>query len=689
MKIRKVMFLALFFSFLMALTSCQGMIEGMFGDSDDDGDNGRSGSTKSLTITVSNYTQVISGTPSASSRSARTIAGSTTSISDELEFYVYGSATDGSSLAPTRVYVTTPTGGNGYSGVVTLNISSANWYLTLAAIKGGDSASSVADVEANAVLAGRANVDLRTGSEVTFTLSVDGLKKEGAVTLTLKPLGNWWKDIQGAEAYTIKAGIYDRVEDSDVTSDGKGSGTKTIQEIESDKFSDGYSYALTTMAPGTYLFKVAFENSTNGRTFYWSDIIKIYPGQSLVQNVDIPNIIGTTPKAPTAFFAQYKGSEKGMATYADMSQYLNRYVADFNWTDESNNEKYFEIDIAELADKFEESNLSSMSDTSWFTSGVTTYNAASYWTTTAGNVIRFQSDSTNPSSLLSGSQHAEFLLELGKRYYARIRAVNDAGESAYTYLDLTHAAADGYLPFASSVNLFRIKYDLNGGTFYSGGSASTSGVNYIREYYTRDAENGISIVDISNAQYDATAANKCGNGNPTVVNKKKDGIATGWLWLNSDKSKPWDKEESYKGFANLNLKAVGSTSQVVVINGDDYKILTNWISISTTKVNESSATAVELEESSNTTQATAETVVGDTKVSFKLPADSKWKYNYVKISIDNTDRTNIAVTTSNPITLGEAVEVSAILDSGVYTISIVGTYGTVTNSYSINLTVKN
>jgi len=686
MKIRKVMFLALFFSFLMALTSCQGMIEGMFGDSDDDGDNGRSGSTKSLTITVSNYTQVISGTPSASSRSARTIAGSTTAISGELEFYVYGSATDGSSLAPTRVYVTTPTGGNGYSGVVTLNISSANWYLTLAAIKGGDSASSVADVEANAVLAGRANVDLRTGSEVTFTLSVDGLKKEGAVTLTLKPLDNWWKDLQGAADYTIKAGIYDRVKDSDVTSDGKGSGEATIQEIDSAKFSDGVPYTLEKMAPGTYLFKVEFANAE--KTFCWSDIIKIYPGQSLVQNVDIPNIIGTVPKAPTAFFAQYKGSEKGMATYADMSQYLNRYVADFNWTDESNNEKYFEIDIAELADDFDESNLSSMSDTSWFTSGVTTYDAARYWTTTAGNVIRFQSDSANPSSLLSGSQHAEFLLELGKRYFARIRAVNDAGESDYTYLDLTHEAATDYLPFASSVNLFRLKYDLNGGTFYSEGSASTSGVKYIREYYTQDAENGISIVDISNAQYDATTANKCGNGNPTVVNKKKDGIATGWL--NSDTSEPWDKAEPYKGFANLNLKAVGSTSQVVVINEDDYKILTDWISVETTKVNESSATAVALTESANPTQATAETVVGDTKVSFKLPADSKWKYNSVEISIKKTDGTNIADTTSNSIKLGEAVELSKRLDAGVYTISIVGTtYGNIANSYSITLRVNN
>ncbi|MCR4790077.1 MAG: hypothetical protein K5839_03245, partial [Treponemataceae bacterium] len=334
---------------------------------------------------------------------------------------------------------------------------------------------------------------------------------------------------------------------------------------------------------------------------------------------------------------------------------------------------------------FDESNLSSVSDNSWFTSGVTTYDARSYWTTTAGNVIRFQSDSTNPSSLLSGSQHAEFLLELGKRYYARIRAVNDAGESDYTYLDLTHAAADGYLPFASSVNLFRIKYDLNGGTYYEGGSASTSGVKYIREYYTRDSSTGISIIDISNAQYDATTTNKCGNGNPTVVNKKKDGIATGWL--NSDKSESWNKEESYKGFANLNLKAVGSTSQVVVINQDDYKILTDWISVETTKG--STAEAVTLTESSNKTHAEATTVVGDTTVSFTLPATSEWKYNSVEISIRKTDGTINEDQTFDSIKLGNAVELSKILSAGVYTISIVGTYGTVTNSYSINLMVNN
>ena len=65
-------------------------------------------------------------------------------------------------------------------------------------------------------------------------------------------------------------------------------------------------------------------------------------------------------------------------------------------------------------------------------------------------------------------------LPLGSRYYARIRSVNDAGTSAWTYLSINDAdinaddfpaELNGYTAFsgADTINRFKLRYNLNGG----------------------------------------------------------------------------------------------------------------------------------------------------------------------------------------------------------------------------------
>lgn len=672
-------------AFLLLLMSCQGLIEGLFSDADDD-DESSSRSSKQLTVTISNYTDVIEGSSSGSARLARTISADSYTTADSLKFYIYGSSTDGQTLSPTEVTFAAASGSS-YAGTVQLNISSSNWYLTLAAVSSTDSASTVADVETNAVLAGRANVDLRTGSEATFILSVDGLKKAAAITLTLKSESTWWATggYSTNTDWSVKAGIYDRVSGEDASIAGDGSGTATEKTVSSASFgeSTGVSYSLDAMAPGTYLFKVTLANSSTNKKYYWSDIIRVLPGKALTQDVTIPNIIGTAPTAPTDFYAQYKSTAAGTAELADMSQYLDCFVADFKWTDNSNNEEYFEIDIAEIPEdtdssSFDESSLASLTDTTWtstFSSGVTTYDAKKFWTTTEGNVIRYESNSSNPSSLLSGSEHAEFLLSLGKRYFARIRSVNAAGASSYVYLDLSHTADLGYLNFGKTVNLFRISYDLKGGKYYKDGSSSTSGVSSIREYYTRNSTAGVSIINISNGAYSSSGTNNCGNANPTVVNANSDGIYTGWI---DEDKKTVDASTTYKGYKNLNLFAVGGSASVTIVNANDYAINAGWVSIT-----DKDSKGVTITDNAATAAA------GNTTVSFTLPSGSDtWVYKSLEIEIKRNDGTSV-VRKSFDIARDMAVSVSDYLSSGIYQVSLVGTYGNITNSFVITLTVTN
>ena len=469
---KRSLFFAAFILLSLFLSSCSGLVDGIMGENEDD----NSSSSKTLTLTIDNYTKVIdtsSGSARLSKRIARTISADSYKNTDEnLSFWVFGNSSDSENLKPTYVSFT-PATDEEYKGIISLDdITAADWYLTVAVVIAGDANNTFANygdataeptvdnLKTDAVLLGRANVDLRAGSSVSFTLTTDGLTKQATIDLSISSKDGWF--VAGnypTDTWTVKAGIYDRVT-GNVVKDSTASPASTEKDLytaSADNFSStaatASNYTVSAIAPGNYLFKVSFANSKTGKTYAWSDLIRVLPGKGITTEIAIPNVIGELPKEPDKFYAQYAGEVADGATAATVgtAKYAEKpladsYVVDFSWTrkesDTLKNELYYEIDIAEFKDSFDETATDvvyPIDDTKWEENlttpsmTVTTYDANSFFATSATSVYYDSGVETTykiGSSLLAGSNHAEFVLSLGKRYYARIRAVNDSRESS-------------------------------------------------------------------------------------------------------------------------------------------------------------------------------------------------------------------------------------------------------------------
>lgn len=128
------------------------------------------------------------------------------------------------------------------------------------------------------------------------------------------------------------------------------------------------------------------------------------------------------------------------------------YYAEFAWSDNSNNERSFEIDLVDVSDNVDNTQGNA---TSYVTSAIPA--SDSDWSSALVSYTNpvpvtydweaYQKSQYNPNpgkySLIKNNENAMFLLELGKRYLARIRAQNDVGYSDYAYLHIPAKKADG------------------------------------------------------------------------------------------------------------------------------------------------------------------------------------------------------------------------------------------------------
>ena len=751
---KRSLFFAAFILLSLFLSSCSGLVDGIMGENEDD----NSSSSKTLTLTIDNYTKVIdtsSGSARLSKRIARTISADSYKNTDEnLSFWVFGNSSDSENLKPTKVSFTATTEDE-YKGIISLDdITAADWYLTVAVVIAGDANNTFANygdataeptvdnLKTDAVLLGRANVDLRAGSSVSFTLTTDGLTKQATIDLSISSKDGWF--VAGnypTDTWTVKAGIYDRVT-GNVVKDSTASPASTETELYSasaDDFSSTATtesnYTVSAIAPGNYLFKVSFANSKTGKTYAWSDLIRVLPGKGITTEIAIPNVIGALPTAPATFVAQYACSDdgddgtKGSAKYAE-KPLADSYVVDFSWTRKSTdtlkNELYYEIDIAELGDTFVEGTDALPDNDTWSTSSTKytskTYDGKSFFATSATSVYYDSgvevTDSLGTyaigSSLLAGSNHAEFVLSLGKRYYARIRAVNDAGCSDYTYVTLGEttsdaaARSDKYLAFNSAtINLFRICYNFNSGTFYEEGKDSTEGVTKdVFKYFSRNISAGVDVIDISKGAYDAEATgdNKSKTTDPTVI-KGSDALvkwrdkATGKVYKDESIADATDATKKsgvkYSGYKNLNRVAASGDIDVEILDQNAYKFDASWIKVSNkVRAADSSLaeTAVDCAITSNTTNdGSASGSVGTFTISLEMPSgDDTWVYDYVDFKISKNDGTEYLYEKKVDIARGTATVTSEkALGAGIYTVTLIGRYGNTLNSFTFTLTVAN
>lgn len=659
MKNRKSIFAFFAICAAMIFASCSNIVDANVSSSSED--------KNTLNIEVTNYDEVVTHQASKSANCASRTIIPDSFDSDGVDFYLYGTNTSGGTFGPSKVDFkgnTDAAGGPASKTVGTVNIpaNSAVWEFTLVAVATGAPAPTEATLKNDAVLIGYSSMDMLNGDTAKFTLSPDGLTK--AASVAMKLYNNGWTTPNG---YKITAGIYKLTDGADATNKGDGSGDATAQVITSLGTSEpaDANYSLASMTPGTYLFKVIYTSDATKKSFVWSDVLIVLPGKPVDNKIAIPNIIGTAPEAPTAFKAGYVENSE--------DKYSGWYTTAFEWERGSKNENNFEIEVLEFNDA---DTVTPPAD------------ADAAWTTAlaAGTPVTYGSKFSSVAnyksgSLLSGNEKAQLRLELGKRYFARIRAVNDAGESAWTLVDLSAVPAEpaGTKAFTgNTINRYRLTYFMNGGTYFDNETAAEAGTGGSTadkvSYYCEDSATGIEITKA--------------DGTPII---KKNTYT--WSYWSKDATseaasrynEPGVTPAKYKGYKNLDLYAMFTTDAgVAIFDKKSLEIQDGWITVDTGTL---------------TGKTAAIDVATETEVKWTFTPGEVKDAEGNEIENFAYDKVNFTVTKGGTIfEANSADDVSAVkaaeftmslsdLPSGRYQVMFTAHYGATTVSYPIITTI--
>lgn len=631
-------------------------------------------------------------------RKARTISSDAFvmdgSDGNTLKFYLYGKATNGTELLPKEVNVKAE---SEIKGIVTLDIDCYNWELTLAAVEGDLPSSDfggatsyddqTAYVKANAVLIGSATVDMVFTNSIDFTISPKGLTKLGSVALTIAREDDW----QIPDGYVVTAGIYNittkeeiEVYDSSTSTDPNTTGTniQTLEDFtapgttaEANHFvSEGYTVpspydddnATYTangkyLKPGTYLFEIQLNKTGENRAYVWNDTIIVLPGkQSNMINVlnssggkdtaqllVIPNLIGVIPDEPTSLTVTPSAPDVDAPGY---------YSATFNWVATNvTTETNFALEIieikAELDGALTDFTTLAVGDDTWADLMDTTKYCENYYIFDYLHDLRKDPRFYKDGSLFANNTTVTVLLELGKRYVARLRSENNAGyseEAAYI------ATSGKYTP----INKYRVTYHLQGGTWDTSNAYSAGPT--IDQIVYNDLSTSYAVIaptGVDNPDYDPTDSSTHKLMGSAATPYLHDGVANWAYWtqgLNGDKYPSSSADsyvpEAYTGFANLDLYAKYSREGGVTIYDDnDYDIFDNYVTglsqdgNPTTIVKDAKITVSKGKTQTETDATTGHDGEHYTEVSVTLPTGSEtWKYDKVIFEVTYGGRTYVA-----------------------------------------------
>ncbi|WP_273442726.1 hypothetical protein [Treponema berlinense] len=656
MKNRKSIFAFFAISAAMIFASCSNLTDANVTSSSED--------KNTLNIEVTNYDEVVTQASKSANHASRTIIPDSFD-SDGVDFYLYGTNTSGGTFGPEKVTFkgnTDAVGGTSKTvGTISIPANSAVWEFTLVALATGATAPTEATLKDEAVLIGYSSMDMLNGDTAKFTLSPDGLKKEAKIAMKLYTDG--WTLPTG---FTAKAGIYLLTTGADAGTDAAPTEKEVAFTDATKDEANAVDYAIASFAPGTYLFKVTFEKTGSNKKFYWSDVLVVLPGKTIDNAVGIPNVIGTAPAAPTAFKAGYVENSE--------DKFSGWYTTAFEWVRGSKNENNFEIEVLEFNDA-DTVTPPADADTGWTTA------------LGAGTSVTYDSKFSSAAnyesgSLLSGNTKAQLRLELGKRYFARIRAVNDAGESAWTLVSLATAPAEptGTTAFTgNTINRYRLTYFMNGGTYYADKTAA-------------DAGTGGSTADkVSYHCEDSAAGTPIIKADETPIIKKN--TYTWSYWSKDGKSEtasrynePGTAPANYKGYKNLDLYAMFATDAgVAIFDKKSLEIQDGWITVDTGTLTGKTA---EIEVATQTEVKWTFTP-GEVKDAEGKKIEN-FAYDKVNFTVTKGGTTFEAKSTDN-VGAARAAEFTMSLSNlpaGIYQVMFTAHYGTTTVSYPITADIR-
>lgn len=635
---------------LLGLAGCQNSLEG-----DSVSGDGIEG-LRTLTVEIKNYSEFVEESSVQANRfaPARSIMPDAFTTADTLSYYLYGKASNGEEKKWTLVTVD--------AGKFSLDVEPYNWNLTLAVTADAKTiadADELATVKGKAVLIGYAAVDLtRHANSASFTLKPDGLTTPGKVKLTTSLEGSWTipDNIE-----SVRLGIYNFTKGTVVNySDDSSTVVTATKSAGTIAFPSTFGDSSKDLAPGTYTFKVEFLNAKAECEAEWSDSIVILPGKTNDKPVAVPNVIGAKPAAATDFTASYvDGTKDSTPGFYDVM---------FEWNgDACINERSFEIDLLEVTGKTVAAIPTD--DTTWDSavtdSGKTavTYGAA---------VIEDQL--YVEGSLLANNTSLTMKLPLGKAYVARIRAVNRAGSSDNAYVTVGTGKGTGTVFEGTFINLFRIRYNLQGGTYTP--ATGTAQTTPIVDYASKEI--AYRVPDTS----DAATTN-------TLVKN-----SLSWKkWKKADNTYV-DTTEKYSGPANIDLYACYTTDATVTIfDAADYKLDAAWITVGEGSATLTGTESCTLTLSKATALNTDGALIWTVNVADKgetSPITGKFAYDSVTIKVSafgNTYYTQIKadVAVGTPATFTQTG--AKLLESGIYNVMITATEGTTTVTLPVVLTI--
>lgn len=456
---------------------------------------------------------------------------------------------------------------------------------------------STTEAAGKALFLGQTEADLRTSTDtVSFYMTTDNLTGAADIALKLKTT-DWNVPTDCSIAACITSKTDGAIIDAPATT--------ILPSAITTSDPTGPQFSKTGFTAGTYNFEVRF--TRGGKTYTWSDTIIVNPNNKLEKTIAIPNVIDMPPAAPTAFNATFKDSD---------SQSDGYYNVEFSWKAVASvNEDYFQIELLEIPVATDWSKINADTSTKWsdeYRDATHLNNVAASWKTILGADFYGQTN-WRAGSLRKNNTSVTVALPFGKRYLARIAAVNDAGPSDYCYVDFGNtdapaALSTGYSYFAATskvINRYRLTYKLLNGTVTLADDSTSQ--KDIVEYRTQNTEanadkgswsgatppapvpgtyvpakiDGTSKADVLTADiWNPECDTDTTGGSPYKSLMKGEKKWTSWRKYSSTSSKYYDTDEDnlsdpytppdYTGCENLVLYASYSpTKAAVTIYEDD------------------------------------------------------------------------------------------------------------------------
>ena len=527
---------------------------------------------RTVTITVTSNSNLLSfpnnNEPNLiSQKTSRTIAPAAISSSN-LNFYLGGKDVLYNKKLPVQKVNFLET--QPQQGKITLALDSSSYYLTLIAVDSStdntvlNSDTYIEDLLEKAVLCGNTTADLLysdTTTPIIFYMTADGLHGQGNYDFSLY-LDNWSSqslisdrgDKVCQTIQDVEAGIY---QNNNLVGEKSSLSFDTPQQENSVLSYKG------SLSAGNYELRLTFIKDK--KKFSYVEDFVIIPGQTTSSILGIPDLLMNPPAPPTDFIQGYVLASDSNSDY---------YYLIFNWKDNSNTEDYFEIQIQD-----ENSNTVNVTPTTVIDENA--WNTQLETFTSSYGQDFYGSKNWYAGDLDKNSTWAIFYMPLGSRYISRIRSVNQAGGSSWCYgkagstsakieagsstaeeSSLQYSKTMNAEPFSTDIiNLYRMKYNLNGGNFDS--SITTT-------YYFSQTTDGIPIM-IPNG----TTTNSIYNSGKTILLSKNETTWKNWRrdYFAGD---IFEISSPYKGFENLNLYADYSDLPTITDN-TDYSVLENLL----------------------------------------------------------------------------------------------------------------